>query len=389
MNTAVSHQPRLVLFFTEGVSIRTWHRVGMLAREVGYYSRLGKYLNGIAFVTHGDLRDAWYMRKPGGDMAIKLISNTFRLPLPVYVRLLSTLHARTLRSADLFKCNQVQGGHIALALAKKFRKPFIARCGYLHSDFVGRQKGFDSPEAFQAREMERALFRGADHCIVTTSKMLETLVSDYGVDESRVSIIGNFVETDIFHPASSSQQVIERLVFLGRLTEQKNLAELIRATVAEQIGLTIIGEGEERQGLEYLTAQLGADVKFLGNRPHRDLPDLLRQHMAFVLPSLYEGHPKALLEAMSCGLPVIGSDVPGIRDSIRHGETGLLAPPTAEGLAAAIRHLRNDASMRAKLGAAGQAYIQSTLSVDSAITKELSIINRLIYKARNRAQTPR
>jgi glycosyltransferase involved in cell wall biosynthesis len=235
--------------------------------------------------------------------------------------------------------------------------------------------------------MEQRLFSGADHCIVTTADMRDVLVKDYGVSQDKICVIGNFVETDIFRPLMPPAERERRLVFLGRLDPQKNLPTLIHAVAREGIGLSIIGEGAERSALHTLAGELGADVRFMGNRPHRELPALLGNHQAFVLPSNYEGHPKALLEAMACGLPVVGSDVPGIKGVIRHEETGLLASPTVEGLAASIRRLWDEPTLRIRLGDAARAEILATLSVDRAVEQESKLIRDLARQAKSPMRT--
>jgi glycosyltransferase involved in cell wall biosynthesis len=364
-----------MLFFTSGVSLRIWYRSGMFAREVGHYSRLQDKVCDVTFVSYGDIRERWYRRKPGGDSRIGLITNALRLPLCLFARLLPLLHGWRLREADIIKCNQVQGGDLALAMARRFGKPFIARCGYLHSDFIARQQGLDSDAARQARAQEMALFTGADHCIVTTPAMAKVLTQGYGVAPQKVTVIGNFVETGIFRSAAQAPDI--RILFVGRFNAQKNLALLIRAAAAAGIGVTLVGEGQERDALAALATETGADVRFAGRVANRELPEVMRRHAIFVLPSHYEGHPKALLEAMACGMAVIGTDVPGIQDQIRDGETGLLVAPTAGALEAALRRLAADASLRTTLGAHAAAEIAATLSPQRAVDTEAAIIAQL------------
>jgi glycosyltransferase involved in cell wall biosynthesis len=117
---------------------------------------------------------------------------------------------------------------------------------------------------------------------------------------------------------------------VAALAPQKDIATLVRAAAVVRRELpearcVIVGDGPQRAELERLAASLGcADrVSFLGQRP--DVPRLLTGMDAFVLPSLWEGLPYALLEAGLAGLPVVATDVPGNRDLIDPGETGLLA----------------------------------------------------------------
>src|SRR3546814_4760578 len=91
----------------------------------------------------------------------------------------------------------------------------------------------------------------------------------------------------------------------------------------------MVGDGDLRATAEREAARRGVKARLHGNLPHQNLPEMINAGRIFVLPSSYEGHPKTLLEAMACGAAVIGTDVPGIREVIEDGRTGLLCAPTA------------------------------------------------------------
>jgi glycosyltransferase involved in cell wall biosynthesis len=81
---------------------------------------------------------------------------------------------------------------------------------------------------------------------------------------------------------------------------------------------------------------------FCGIKSNQLLPDELNVSEIFILPSLYEGNPKALIEAMACGKPVIGTKVTGIKELILHGETGLLCDPDIDSIRETIKNLLID-----------------------------------------------
>jgi glycosyltransferase involved in cell wall biosynthesis len=161
-------------------------------------------------------------------------------------------------------------------------------------------------------------------------------------------------------PGSSHRNGQRRLVAMGRLIQRKGFDLLLSAfhAVSEQHPdwhLVIMGEGEMRPTLERQRDELGlaARVSFLGlvDQPF----PLLKSSDLFVLPSRSEGFPYALLEAMSCGLPVISTDCPsGPREIIRDGVDGILVPNgDAAALASALGRLMGDEGERTRL--AGRA----------------------------------
>ena len=97
-----------------------------------------------------------------------------------------------------------------------------------------------------------------------------------------------------------------------------------------------------------------------------------------MLPSLYEGHPKALLEAMACGVPVIAADSPGIREVIRHGETGYLCGTSPDAIRDAIEALRSDCALRGRLGVAARKYVVDHFSLDRIAELEYALLQEVV-----------
>lgn len=148
-----------------------------------------------------------------------------------------------------------------------------------------------------------------------------------------------------------------RLLYVGRLSKQKNLPRLMQAMARLPRGLvelTVVGDGEDR-GLVQDAVTNGdlSSVRLIGARQGPALLDTLAGADAFVLPSDKEGMPLAVLEAMAAGLPVIATDVPGTRELV--GDAGVLVPPDAGHLAQAIADLAGDPERRLRLSRAGRS----------------------------------
>ena len=92
------------------------------------------------------------------------------------------------------------------------------------------------------------------------------------------------------------------------------------------------------------------------------------------MPSLFEGHPKALIEAMACGTAVIGTNVDGIRNLIRHEETGLLCLPTVEGVRSALQRLLADEHLLKQLGRKARAAVEQEYGLNQVVSRELSVL---------------
>lgn len=112
-----------------------------------------------------------------------------------------------------------------------------------------------------------------------------------------------------------------------------------------------------------------------------DMPDVLRRAHLVCLPSYREGLPKVLLEAAAAGRAVVATDVPGCRDAVRHGVTGLLVPVrNAEALAAAIRTLLVDEDQRNRFGANARAWAEREFAEDKVIAQTLALYEELVAR---------
>jgi glycosyltransferase involved in cell wall biosynthesis/2-polyprenyl-3-methyl-5-hydroxy-6-metoxy-1,4-benzoquinol methylase len=387
---AFTNNIQLVLFFTQGMSLRAWAGAGMLEREVALYRALRPHLGGITFVTYGNAQDNQYQKQLPG---IGVVCNQWRLPLRWYVHLLHRLYPALWRGAVVFKSNQVQGADVALWAARRCGRPFIARCGYLHSDFMERQHGPDSPQAAQARTLERQLFTQADRIIVTTAAMQQAIAQNYQVSADRITIIPNYVQTDLFRPVPQEIPLPKRICFIGRLHAQKNPFALLEAIEGLDVELVMVGEGALRAELEAMATAKSLPVRFLGNLPHPQLSEILNSATLFILPSHYEGHPKALLEAMACGRPVIGADVPGIRDLLRHRETGYLCGTSPAEIRAAIVELLGDPELQAHMGRNARDFVVEHFALERIVEMERALLAEvttltLTLSPREREQDP-
>lgn len=233
---------------------------------------------------------------------------------------------------------------------------------------------------------------GMATCMVAVSERLkEHAISVEKIHPGRIQVIENGIAlgpeepvppqalSDLKHQLGMGAEDI--LIFtVGRLAPQKGQWHLLDAFAQilpsfPHAFLAIAGEGELRPRLESQAQSLGisARVRLLGVR--RDVPQLLRLAQVFVLPSLWEGMPVSLIEAMAAGLPVITTRVEGIDELVQDGVNGLTIPPAnPEELARTLQNLLGNPELRQRLSAEARRSIQQKFTVSQMCQKYEKLI---------------
>ena len=167
------------------------------------------------------------------------------------------------------------------------------------------------------------------------------------------------------------------ILTVARLDKQKGHIYLLNAA-RDVSGAVFVfaGDGPERTSLEDAARELGVTEKvvFLGSR--KDVPELLKASDIFVLPSLFEGLPLSIMEAMAARKPVIASDIGGVRELLKNGETGILTPPgDIPALSTAITTLLINRELADKMAASGESLVNRDFS-SARMTKDLTNLYR-------------
>jgi glycosyltransferase involved in cell wall biosynthesis len=324
----------LALFFTNNISLKQWVDTGLFDREKQLYEEHlhRRYLRKVYWLTYG---------KKDAELAKQLKSSNRLhpdievLPIPhsffaksgclLYSFLIPLLHHRSLKEADVLKTNQMDGSRIAVIAKWLYHKPLVVRTGYTASLFAQRQSRTRLKKNYE--RMEQFAYRHADIGVVASCQDKQYICSKYRISQEKVEVLYNYVDTTIFRP-TNCEKYTDRIIFIGRLNLQKNLFNLIEAISSSNLTLDIYGKGELRDKLEAWAKRLNAKVNFMGIVPNRELPQVLNRYRYYILPSLYEGMPKSLLEAMACGLICTGTNVEGINEIIEDGVNGYLAKGT-------------------------------------------------------------
>lgn len=225
--------------------------------------------------------------------------------------------------------------------------------------------------------VDRWLKNRDDLLIAESEASRRFLISQLGYKPAKVITIRNGVDLAGW-PASKIDRQKKRMELrlgaadvlvgaIGRLDRQKGFATLIEAMARLKqtpLRCVILGDGPERGRLEGLIRRhhLERSVWLLGEKT--EIPSWLSAFDVYCLPSLWEGLPNALLEAMALGLPVVASRVDGVPEAVTSAKDGLLVPPAKPAaLAAALKTLSADPALRASLGAAAKASISERFTL--------------------------
>lgn len=349
----------------------------MLERELALYVRLQRQVKTLTLVTYGHRSDLEILEQ---YPEFNIVCNRWGLKEKQYVSYLTRLWPYFQPKPAVFKSNQVLGSDVGLDAARKAGAKYIARCGNLRSLNAARESGADSPQAIHAREIEKKVFPASDRVVVPTSDMANYIHNEYGVPDGKITIIPNYVDTDLFSPCPSQKNAKTRLCFIGRLERVKNIMAALEAIIDLDVSLSIVGEGSLRNELEGFARSNHLDVDFLGVMPNSSLPQIINQADIYIQPSFYEGHPKTIIEAMACGCPVITANSPGIRDLITHKYNGYLCETTPEDIRKAIQTLIASEDLRRTLGVNARSFAIKNFSLDHVVDLELSILEELAFQ---------
>lgn len=295
---------------------------------------------------------------------------------------------------------------VVLRLARELRKfqPAIVQTFLFHANLAGRisarlagvRRVVSGIRVAERRSRIPLWLDRLTNWMVKVNVCVSQAVADFSVSEARLSsatlvVISNGVDVGRFEGANPADLSVFGIpprsqVFLtiGRIDRQKGLSDLIEAAVLvvpkhPQAHFLLAGEGPERSAIERQIRDKGLNdcVHLAGWRA--DVPELLAAGDALVLPSLWEGMPNVILEAMAAGLPVVATRVEGTAELVVDGRTGLLtARQSPRELAAALERLLTDPASARMMGRAGQERAKAEFSWGKMVSRYEQLYNSLL-----------
>jgi len=232
------------------------------------------------------------------------------------------------------------------------------------------------------------VFRGCVAIAVSESTKQDLIAR--GLRHELIRVVPNGIDVEYFAPNALERAERPTLLFLGRLKEYKRVDLVIGAVAmltreGVDVRLWIVGEGDQRSAVEAQIGRLGLGerVQLLGFVSESEKRDALRSAWVHVLASEKEGWGIANLEAAACATPSVASDSPGLRDSVVHGETGLLVPHgDVAGLAGALRTLLGDDALRERMGRQARAFAEG-FSWESSADRVERVLREVVAEARS------
>jgi len=282
-----------------------------------------------------------------------------------------------LRQSNLFKTNQIWGSWVAVFSKWFFHKPLLVRCGY-ETYKNSLQAGNSGGKHMFLKWCSLLAYHQASHIWLNTKEISTFIQNTFNIISKKITVNQNWIDTNLFKFIKDSKKILNRVLYVGRFSKEKNIPLLLKALSGTNIAVDIVGNGILKGELVDLSRQLRVEVNFLDRFPNNEMPNIYNKYAVYVLCSKYEGNPKTLLEAMACELAVCGTDVPGIRDIISNGENGLLVSKDPIALRTSIQNVLSDASLRYKLGSNARKYILNNNSLAQVVDKEYSIYQKLL-----------
>jgi glycosyltransferase involved in cell wall biosynthesis len=307
-------------------------------------------------------------------------------------------HAVKTIEADVYEAHTVSGYKFLKALkAHGITKPFIQTVhGVLADEYA--QSLQDASLTFRAKlanllmwqlsQLEKEAAKNATLVTTVSKYSSRKLLQLYNVDEKKVRVVPNGVDTNRFKPSKNAEKTKQQIgidrklciLFVGRLIPRKGLPFLVKAAehiIKEhnQAMFVVVGDGPLKNNIRahLEKIRLSGNFVFLGDVTEQALPAVYNCADVFVLPSIQEGQGIALLEAQATAKPVVAFNMGGVREAVLNKKTGFLTKPDSRQLAEAVLKLLSNASLREKMGNCGREFVSANFSWDICAQRMLKV----------------
>ena len=314
----------IVYFMTFDYSLKTWSESAALDRETKYFNYLSeKYGFKFYIVTYGSKDDLKYSNQFSNATVIPIYEHFRKSNFTIINFFKSFTYCFSIKKLIqdekfIIKQNQLLGSWVAWTLKLITGSRLFIRTGYdMYTFSKYDKKSFLKVLLYKLLTRVSLLY--ADIYSVSSEEDIKILNSTFRTN--KIVLIRNWVEVVNSKDISSREN---KILSIGRLEYQKNFQYLVDNFKNSDKKITIYGKGSEEHEIKSLAKQVGLDLEIVNNINNEDLISKLNSSKYFIQTSLFEGNPKALLEAMSAGCIVLASNIANNSEIINDGENGFL-----------------------------------------------------------------
>ena len=312
--------------FTYDYSAATWEESGTLNRELLLFNEIAREENyKFKLITYGGKRDFEILKNqklfeviPVYSICKKHKNKYLRF---AYSFLIPFKISDQVRDSDLIYQNQLHGSWVSIILKFLIKKPLLIRTGYDAYLFSIKDKKNILIRWFY-KILTNLSLKFSDLYTITSASDYKFLTNTFRTN--KIKITRNWTQQSKNIPIENRYET--RILCVGRLVYQKNYEYFFDelAKLDTFIEVDIIGSGPLQNSLKEKAASKNLKVNFIGKINHEELLSFYANYKFYVLPSLYEGNPKTLIEAMGAGCIVIASDISNNTEIVSHNENGFI-----------------------------------------------------------------
>lgn len=370
----------VALFFTYNMSINDWDNYKILDREVKYYEKLSiEYGINFTFVTYGDKNDLKYSEK-FKNISILPMYQSRKKPNNKMIRFFSSLILpfrikNKLVEVDIFKTNQLMGVWIPIILKLITSKKLIVRTGYNILDFAIKEKKGIIKICLYYLLTQISLW-SSDKFIVTSEQDIKFFNKAFIFHKNKLIKINNWINQKNDIPSKENRKN-QKILMVGRLENQKNYKNLIKNLKDSKIEIDIVGDGSLKESLQKLSNNLNVDVNFIGKLSHEQLIKKYSEYKYYLIFSIFEGHPKSLIEAMSRGCIPIVLRAAYTNEVIEDGFNGIVIKNETESVENIIFKLNKDNEKANYLSRNASNFALENYSISKVLDQEFKVYESL------------
>ena len=316
----------VLYIFSFRSTLSSWKNSGFLDREIRFFQEVSRNLNVTFYLlTYGSNEDLEIFE--GANIKIipmfkkpKNINKSFYL---IWSIIYPIVYINKFKNIDIIKANQLSGSWVGIILKFILKKPLIVRTGYDAYLFsVHESKPKLKQQLFKL--LTYIALKSSNLYSVTSNSDKKFIIENYKFNNSKLILRPNWIDTSYKFTEAGFKNRKNKLISVGRLELQKNYMFLLDSLKGTDIEIDIIGSGTLKNNLIKYAKQNNIKLNIFENVPNSELLNILKNYKFFILPSIYEGNPKSLLEAISVGCLVFASNIENNSEIIEDSYSGFL-----------------------------------------------------------------